>query len=100
MSVTLPRVEPFGRVVREGAGVDEEIAGLARDLLEWRRAMASRIVEVLAGHDGLRPGLAPGALEHTSTAQKKARNSQSGQRQRSDSHQTCGAASRPPDLLA
>jgi AcrR family transcriptional regulator len=57
MSASLPVVDPFERVVREGARADEEIAGLARDLLEWRRANAIRIVDVLAGEDGLRPGL-------------------------------------------
>ncbi|WP_330256879.1 TetR/AcrR family transcriptional regulator [Nocardia sp. NBC_00565] len=57
LSVSLPRVEPFERVVREGARADEEIAGLARDLLEWRRATAVRVVDVLAGQDGLRPDL-------------------------------------------
>ena len=57
LSVSLPRVEPFERVVREGARADEEIASLARDLLEWRRASAVRVVDVLAGQDGLRPGL-------------------------------------------
>jgi AcrR family transcriptional regulator len=57
MSASLPVVDPFERVVREGARADEEIAGLARDLLEWRRANAIRIVDVLAGADGLRPGL-------------------------------------------
>ena len=57
MSAALPLVDPFERVVREGARADEEIAGLARDLLEWRRGMATRIVDVLAGADGLRPGL-------------------------------------------
>ena len=57
MSVALPRVAPFERVVREGAGADEEIAGLARDLLEWRGATVDRVVDVLAGEDGLRPGL-------------------------------------------
>jgi hypothetical protein len=56
-SVALARVAPFERVVREGAGADEEIAALARDLLEWRRATAARMVDVLAGEDGLRPGL-------------------------------------------
>jgi hypothetical protein len=30
---------------------------LARDLLQWRRATAARIVDVLAGEEGLRPGL-------------------------------------------
>ena len=57
LSTALPVVDPFERVVREGARADEEIAGLARDLLEWRRATAIRIVDVLAGEDGLRPGL-------------------------------------------
>jgi AcrR family transcriptional regulator len=57
LAAALPRVEPFERVVREGARADEEIAGLARDLLQWRRANAMRIVDVLAGQDGLRPGL-------------------------------------------
>jgi hypothetical protein len=57
MSVALPRVAPFERLVREGAGADEEIAGLARDLLEWHRATVDRMVDVLAGEDGLRPGL-------------------------------------------
>src|SRR5438270_1687268 len=57
MSVALPRVAPFERVVREGAGADEEIAGLARDLLEWRGATVDRVVDVLAGEDGLRAGL-------------------------------------------
>jgi hypothetical protein len=32
MSASLPVVDPFERVVREGARTDEEIAGLARDL--------------------------------------------------------------------
>jgi hypothetical protein len=41
----------------EGAGAGEDIAGLARDLLDWRRATAARMVAVLAGEDGLRPGL-------------------------------------------
>jgi len=50
-------VAPFERVVREGAGADEEIAGLARDLLEWRGATVDRVVDVLAGEDGLRAGL-------------------------------------------
>jgi AcrR family transcriptional regulator len=57
LSVSLPRVEPFERVVREGARADEEIASLAGDLLEWRRASAVRVVDILAGQDGLRPGL-------------------------------------------
>ena len=57
LSAALPRVAPFERVVREGAGADEEIAGLAGDLIEWRRATVARIVDVLAGEDGLRPGL-------------------------------------------
>jgi AcrR family transcriptional regulator len=57
LSTALPLVDPFEQVVREGARADEEIAGLARDLLEWRRANATRIVDVLAGEDGLRPGL-------------------------------------------
>jgi AcrR family transcriptional regulator len=57
LAAALPRVEPFERVVREGARADEEIAGLARDLLQWRRANAMRIVDVLAGQDGLPPGL-------------------------------------------
>jgi AcrR family transcriptional regulator len=57
LSTALPVVDPFERVVRESARADEEIAGLARDLLEWRRATATRIVDVLAGADGLRPGL-------------------------------------------
>jgi AcrR family transcriptional regulator len=57
LSTALPVVDPFERVVREGARADEEIAGLARDLLEWRRATSARIVDVLAGADGLRPGL-------------------------------------------
>jgi AcrR family transcriptional regulator len=57
MSVALSRVAPFERVVRQGADADEEIAGLACDLLEWRRATTARIVDVLAGEDGLRPGL-------------------------------------------
>ena len=56
LSTALPVVDPFERVVRESARADEEIAGLARDLLEWRRANAIRIVDVLAGEDGLRPG--------------------------------------------
>jgi AcrR family transcriptional regulator len=60
VSEALPRVAPLERVVREGAGADEEIAGLARDLLQWRRATAARMVDVLAGEDGLRPGLARG----------------------------------------
>jgi hypothetical protein len=50
-------VEPFERLVREGARADEEIAGLARDLLRWRRANVVRIVDVLAGEDGLRSGV-------------------------------------------
>jgi AcrR family transcriptional regulator len=53
MSATLPRVEPFERVVREGARADDEIAGLARDLLDWRRGATTWNVEVLAGEDGL-----------------------------------------------
>jgi AcrR family transcriptional regulator len=57
MSAALPRVAPLERVVGEGAGGDEEIASLARDLLQWRRATAARIVDVLAGEEGLRPGL-------------------------------------------
>ena len=57
LSTALPVVDPFERVVREGARADEEIAGLARDVFEWRRGMATRIVDVLAGADGLRPGL-------------------------------------------
>jgi AcrR family transcriptional regulator len=57
ISAALPRVAPFERVVREGAAADEEIAGLARDLLEWRRLTTARVVDVLAGEDGLRPGL-------------------------------------------
>jgi AcrR family transcriptional regulator len=57
LSAALPRVEPFERVVREGARADEEIAGLARDLLRWRRASVVRIVDVLAGEDGLRSGV-------------------------------------------
>jgi hypothetical protein len=57
LSTALPVVDPFERVAREGARADEEIAGLARDLLEWRRANAIRIVDVLAGEDGLRPGV-------------------------------------------
>jgi AcrR family transcriptional regulator len=57
LSAALPRVEPFERVVREGARADEEIAGLARDLLRWRRAHVVRIVDVLAGEDGLRSGV-------------------------------------------
>jgi len=57
MSAGLARVAPFERVVREGAGADEEIAGLARDMLEWRRTSAARAVDVLAGAEGLRPGL-------------------------------------------
>jgi len=40
-----------------GAGADEEIADLARDLLQWRWAASARMVDVLAGDDGLRPGL-------------------------------------------
>lgn len=56
-SVAFSRVAPFERVVREAAGADEEIAGLARDLLAWRRATTARLVDVLAGEDGLRPGL-------------------------------------------
>jgi AcrR family transcriptional regulator len=57
MSAALQRVAPFERVVREGGGTDEEIAGLARDLLDWRRATVDRVVDVLAGEDGLRPGV-------------------------------------------
>ena len=57
LSAALPVVDPFERVVREGARADEEVAGLARDLLEWRHGMATRIVDVLAGADGLRPGI-------------------------------------------
>jgi TetR/AcrR family transcriptional regulator, regulator of autoinduction and epiphytic fitness len=57
LSAALPRVEPFERLVREGARADEEIAGLARDLLRWRRANVVRIVDVLAGEDGLRSGV-------------------------------------------
>lgn len=57
VSVAFPRVAPFERVVREAAGADEEIASLARDLLTWRRATTARLVDVLAGEDGLRPGL-------------------------------------------
>ncbi|MDT5083585.1 MAG: hypothetical protein QOJ61_628, partial [Mycobacterium sp.] len=57
LSAALPRVEPFERLVREGARADEEIAGLARDLLRWRRASVVRIVDVLAGDDGLRSGV-------------------------------------------
>jgi AcrR family transcriptional regulator len=57
LSASLLRAGPFERVVREGARADEEIAALARDLLQWRRVGAARIVDVLAGQDGLRPGL-------------------------------------------
>jgi AcrR family transcriptional regulator len=57
LSAALPRVAPLERVVGEGVGADEEIASLARDLLEWRRGTAARIVDVLAGEEGLRPGL-------------------------------------------
>jgi hypothetical protein len=57
LSAALPRVAPLERVVGEGIGADEEIASLARDLLEWRRGTAARIVDVLAGEEGLRPGL-------------------------------------------
>jgi AcrR family transcriptional regulator len=57
MFAALSRVAPLERVVGEGAGSDEEIAGLARDLLEWRRAGAARMVDIVAGDDGLRPGL-------------------------------------------
>ena len=57
MTAALPLGEPLGRMVREGARSDDEIAGLARDLLEWRRARVIRIVDALAGEDGLRPGL-------------------------------------------
>lgn len=57
ISAALPRVAPLERVVREGAGADEEIAGLGHDLLEWRWASNARMVDVLAGEDGLRPGL-------------------------------------------
>jgi AcrR family transcriptional regulator len=57
VSVGLPRVAPLERVVREGAGADEEIADLARDLLKWRWSTTARMVDVLAGDDGLRPGL-------------------------------------------
>jgi AcrR family transcriptional regulator len=57
LSAALPRVEPLERVVREGARADEEIAGLARDLLRWRRASVVRIVDLLAGEDGLRSGV-------------------------------------------
>jgi AcrR family transcriptional regulator len=57
MTVAMPLAEPFARMVREGARADEEIAGLARDLLEWRRARVIRVVDALAGKDGLRPGL-------------------------------------------
>ena len=59
VSAALPRVAPLERVVREAAGADEEIAGLARDLLEWRRAGAARIVDMLAGREGLRRGVSP-----------------------------------------
>ena len=57
ISTALPRVAPLERVVREGAGADEEIAGLARDLMKWRRGGAARMVDVLAGEEGLRPGV-------------------------------------------
>jgi AcrR family transcriptional regulator len=57
VSVALPRVAPLERVVREGAGADEEIADLARDLIQWRWATTAQMVDVLAGDDGLRPGL-------------------------------------------
>jgi AcrR family transcriptional regulator len=57
MSAAVPLGEPFERMVREAARSDEEIAGLAHDLLEWRRARVIRIVDALAGKDGLRPGL-------------------------------------------
>jgi AcrR family transcriptional regulator len=57
MTASLLGVGPFERVVREGARADEEIAALARDLLNWRRAGAARVVDLLAGQDGLRPGL-------------------------------------------
>jgi AcrR family transcriptional regulator len=57
VSTAFSRVAPFERVVREAAGADEEIASLARDLLAWRRATTARVVDVLAGDDGLRPGL-------------------------------------------
>jgi AcrR family transcriptional regulator len=53
LSGFLPRVAPFERVVREAAGADEEVAGLARDLLEWRRAADAVLVETLAGGEGL-----------------------------------------------
>jgi AcrR family transcriptional regulator len=53
LSGFLPRVAPFERVVREAAGADEEVAGLARDLLEWRRAATAHLVETLAGGEGL-----------------------------------------------
>jgi hypothetical protein len=49
--------EPSEGAPRATARADEEIAGLARDLLEWRRARAIRIVDVLAGENGSRPGL-------------------------------------------
>jgi AcrR family transcriptional regulator len=57
VAAAMPRVAPLERVVREAAGADAEIAGLARDLLEWRRAGSAKIVDVLAGSDGLRRGV-------------------------------------------
>jgi AcrR family transcriptional regulator len=48
-----PRVAPLERVVREAAGADEEVAGLSRDLLEWRRSAFAAVVERLAGKEGL-----------------------------------------------
>lgn len=49
----LPRVAPLERVVREATGADEEVASLARDLLEWRRAAVAAVAETLAGEEGL-----------------------------------------------
>jgi len=48
-----PRVAPLERVVREAAGADEEVAGLSRDLLQWRQSTFANVVETLAGKEGL-----------------------------------------------
>lgn len=49
----IPRVAPYERLVREAARADEEIAGLACDLLRWRRAASAVVVKTLAGEEGL-----------------------------------------------
>jgi AcrR family transcriptional regulator len=49
----LPRLAPLERVVQEAAGADEEVAGLRRDLLEWRRAAIGQLMESLTGREGL-----------------------------------------------